>query len=477
MNRPNPIPRDLDRFRHARFGTLTEIGKIYWMIAVHIALAFLMRSFPFVGTLHALIVFGIACWKALTEEDLQKLIPITAYIIGAEVLWRMNKANIFWEFGKYAIVAIFILALLRRKRLKNGFLPVLLFLLLIPSIFLTIDAFGIGSQTRDLVSFNLSGLLATSVCFLFFSQVKINASDVKNWVWPLIYPVMGILALAIYSTVTATVIEFTSESLFVTSGGYGPNQVSAMLGLAALLLIMLAMTEKQQGRILAILLSLVLLTQSFLTFSRGGVYNFGIALTLATLILLRKPDNFIRGVFVVSVIVLVASYFIIPTLEEFTGGLLVQRFLDLDTTGRIELAKADLKLFQANPILGVGPGMASYVRTTLNRIAPHTEYTRLLSEHGLGGVLALVVMAIILLRSYLRAKTPMNRAWVVGLAAWSLVEMGHAAMRIAAIAYLLGLAAMQWGVSQEKEIANEMAVPVQRGNAMRHAKKNNPVNW
>ena len=392
------------------------------MSTLHVVLALLMRSFTLVATIHALLVFALGAWTALREDDLKKLIPYTAYIIGAEVLWRMTRANIFWEFGKYAIVAIFMIALLRHKKIRKAGLPIIFFVVLTPSIILTVNGLGLTERARELISFNLSGLLATSVCLIFFSQIKVSLDDLKNWVWPMVYPILGIFTLAAYSTLTAEAISFGTESVFVTSGGYGPNQVSAVLGLGALMLVMLALSEKQRGRFLAVIFALALLTQSFLTFSRGGVYNFAIALGGAILHLLQKPDRFIRGIFVTLVVVTIMGLLILPRLETLTGGMLSQRFTEIDPGPRGSLAEADFRLFQQNPLLGVGPGMAYYRRQGFRPSAAHTEFTRLIGEHGVGGILTLLILAFLLLRSYFRAPDAMSRAWVVALAGWPLVE-------------------------------------------------------
>ena len=52
---------------------------------------------------------------------------------------------------------------------------------------------------------------------------------------------------------------------------------------------------------------------------------------------------------------------------------------------------ADLELWARNPILGVGPGMAAWGREEIldARISAHTEFSRLLAEHGLFGAAAL----------------------------------------------------------------------------------------
>jgi hypothetical protein len=115
------------------------------------------------------------------------------------------------------------------------------------------------------------------------------------------------------------------------------------------------------------------------------------------------------------------------------------------------LARADIDLFLENPFLGVGPGMGIYQRRNVVYAAAHTEYTRILSEHGSGGVLALLVLAIVLSNRYFKAPDALTRAWVVALAAWPLVEMAHAAMRVAGIALMLGMATVIWKPEDEPQ--------------------------
>jgi O-antigen ligase len=419
--------------------------KILLMVILHVALALVMRNFEILAALHALLVFAIGFWTALTAQDIKKVIPIATYISGAEVLWRMTDANVFWEFGKYATIAILVIALLRNMKLKGWGLPLLFFIILVPSILLTVNAFGFSERTREFISFNLSGPLAVSVCILFFTQIEVKLSEVQEWIWAAVYPIISILTLAAYSTITATEINFINESMFVTSGGYGPNQVSAALGLGALLLVMWAMTkEGQGGRLLALLLALGLITQSFLTFSRGGVYNFAIGILAFLLHLLGKEGKFFRGVLVVLVIGIAIFAFIIPQLNAYTSGLLTQRYVGTDLASREALIEGDLQLFNRNPIFGVGPGMARFLRQSVDFSAAHTEYTRLLAEHGIFGILALLVLIGLVASSYFKSPNTTTRAWVVALVAWPLVEMAHSAMRVAGIAFFLGFAMVTW---------------------------------
>lgn len=463
----NKVQTQLPRLSsHPRFGPMSATAKILLMVILHIVLALAMRSFTIFSTLHALIVFAIGAYIALTSKDIKAAIPIVGYITGAEVLWRMTRAGVFWEFGKYATIAILMLALLKKGKLKKSVLPLLFFIVLIPSVIFTIDAFGFSERARELISFNLSGPLAASICILFFSHVETNLEEIKTWIWLTVYPILGILTLAAYSTITATEIDFGSESVFVTSGGYGPNQVSAVLGLGAILLVMLAISEgKKIGRFWAILFALGLLVQSFLTFSRGGIYNFTISLGGAILHLLGKPNKFTKGIFILIVFLALMVVFIIPQLETFTGGMLSQRFLDTDLTSRESLFEADFKIFLENPVFGVGPGMAMYFRRGATYAAAHTEYSRILAEHGIGGALALLILAFLLVRSYFKAPDALTRAWVVALAGWPLVEMAHAAMRVVAISFMLGLAMVNWGKAEDKTTNEEtffLSKPIKR---------------
>lgn len=438
---------------------LTELNtnKIFWLIVLHIGLALFIDNFRFAATIHALLVFALGVRTALTSEDIRKVIPYAAYIVGAEVLWRMSKASVFWEFGKYATVAILVIALLKnKKKLQAPWLPILYFLMFIPSMFLTINSLGWTERARELISFNLSGPLSAAICMLFFLQVEINEELINKTIWAMVYPLVGILSLAIYSTVTATAIDFGTEAVFVTSGGYGPNQVSAMLGLGAFgLILWMIQTNKKGGRLLAIALSLGFIVQSFLTFSRGGIYNLVIALAAALLVLLSKPSKFVRSFSIVFFILVIIGIFAFPQMEELTSGALSVRFQNLDPTNRISLAEADLNLFFENPIAGVGPGMGTASRLFGGMSAAHTEYTRTLAEHGAFGVFALLFLLLQLGIAFFKAPNTVARAWMVAFAVWSGVEMGHSAMRIVAISFLLGLAVVSWKHEEPEEVSRK----------------------
>jgi hypothetical protein len=120
----------------------------------------------------------------------------------------------------------------------------------------------------------------------------------------------------------------------------------------------------------------------------------------------------------------------------------VQRFKNPDLTGRDSIAEAELRLFLQKPVLGNGVGMSMYNRAAMTHAeapAAHTEYTRLLAEHGLLGAAALAILLVMTGQALLKAPGPWAKAVVAALAVWSFLFMAVASMRLVAPAFLLGL--------------------------------------
>ena len=109
------------------------------------------------------------------------------------------------------------------------------------------------------------------------------------------------------------------------------------------------------------------------------------------------------------------------------------------------MASSELDIWQSAPLTGVGPGGMSthFERSASGSVAAHTEMTRLLAEHGAGGVLALLVLGFILYRGWRAVGSVAEKTWLVAFAAWALVEMSHSAMRISAVGFLIGLSVLR----------------------------------
>jgi O-antigen ligase len=426
-------------------------------LLAHLALALLLKAHPGLGTAYAVGTVAVVLGVAILSPWVDLIATAVGYLVGAELVWRMTSAKVPYELGKYGLVLAFGIGLLRLGRLRRVSLPLAFFAVLVPSAVLTVEAVGIASS-REAISFNLSGPLAIAVSMLFFSQLRATWLTLQPVLWAVIAPVATIAALALLGTIEAESVVFSGASNAVTSGGFGPNQVSAVLGLGALFAIVLSLREtRQAGRHLAVLIALWLLAQSALTFSRGGLVNVAVGLLLAALYSLRRPQQTSRLIGPLLVLVLLGGLVVYPRLVAFTGNEIEKRFTDLSLDDRERIVRADLDAFLSHPLLGVGPGMANdYRRLADGRgVSAHTEFTRLPAEHGVAGLLALALLLAMVVRSYQAAPTPRSRAWVLLLAGWALTEMAHGAVRMAAIAYVLGLTACQ--------LALDRASPVEKG--------------
>jgi hypothetical protein len=424
------------------------------LLGIHAPLGYLMRISFIVATVHALTILGLGLWFILRDKQPFRLIYLTGYIAGADVLWRMTKAAVFYEYGKYLLCLLFLLGMLKWRGHRQ-FLPLLYGILLLPAVFFTVSGHSFLESRLD-ISMNLSGPISLALAALFFSGVKLGRKEISKLIFYTIMPITGVAFLAIFKIYTVSDITFTFSSNAITSGGFGPNQVSAILGLGALLCWLFIIIQDKFTTVCWIMSGLMVwfLAQAILTFSRGGVYNFMLAAPLATLYLMRKSQK-ILSILVLSVLmVAIFVFLVIPKMERFTGGKLGARFSNTSTTDRWELIKLDLELWEKNFLFGVGPGMSASERFQTDRStmlissetnkAAHTEFSRLLAEHGLLGLLALLLLGLMFLQAFRRAPTPYAKGLTLAFMVWALAEMCHAAMRIAAISFLFALSLAQF---------------------------------
>ncbi len=429
--------------RFSRLRSAREFRFILLFTLINLPLGLLLYQSGIFGLIHSLCSFLIGVyWAINTKIKLDRIALICAYIVGSEVLWRMAETPIFWEFGKYAAAAIMILALIQRGYLSIPVLPSVYFLLLLPACFLVVLNHGAG-DARGMLSFNMSGptLLFVSACF--FANVRLNYLHVRRLLLAIVIPLLSVACTTLFYTVTAENIQFTSESNFATSGGFGPNQVSSMLGfgsLAALAGLML-FRNNTKLKIYFGLAFLLMTMQSVMTFSRSGIYNAAGGALVLVFFLLKNQRQAARRLVPVIGIGILFLVVIFPMLNDFTGGKLQERFEDTGTTHRGEIIAADFAILVENPVFGVGVGEAHRARERFiyAGAASHTEFSRLISEHGTFGVLALLCLAVMTVLNIKRQDSNIGKAFVGCFVVWSGLFMLNAGMRLAAPSFACGL--------------------------------------
>ena len=143
---------------------------------------------------------------------------------------------------------------------------------------------------------------------------------------------------------------------------------------------------------------------------------------------------------------------ILPLLNSLSGGGLLHRYETSSLTKRDSIVGNDLDLFWRDPILGVGAGVSQTMRpAAIAGETAHTEYTRLLAEHGVFGLAALGVLVAMVVIAFRRAHRGVGRALVAAFVGWSFAEMTHSATRIALVAFALGLAVAAAGLVDRDE--------------------------
>lgn len=419
-----------------------ESNLLFFLTFLHLPVGIFLYASGSIGILHQMAVLGIGLYWAVSKKmKLDRIVYLLAYLIGCEILWRMAQTSVFWEIGKYSASLIMIVALIRRGHFIPPALPTIFVFLLLPACAITLlsNDFFIA---REKISFNLSGPFFLFISCWFFSYVKFFSLQIKKLLIVLLIPLLTVAATTLLYTVTTEEISFSTESNFATSGGFGPNQVSSMLGLGVFigLACYLLYQNDLKFKFYFALGALFLAAQSVLTFSRGGIYNALGAIVILVLFQLQNINETAKKILPFVLLFVVFFALVFPFLNDFTGGKLSERFEDTETTGRLDIIESDFQILGENPIWGVGLGNAmEYREKFLGRIkSSHTEFSRLISEHGTFGILAILLLISIAAYNFLRQDSILGRALIAGIVVWCCLFMLNAGMRLAAPSFLWG---------------------------------------
>jgi hypothetical protein len=445
---PQPLPTVSQRYFIDRYG-------VYALMALHIPLAIANELDAAVSTFHALLIFGVGLIVAIRAKSPENIVVFGAYITGVEVLWRMTRSEVFWEFGKYATIALMVLVLVRFRYTRIPTVALLYILPMLPSLILTFSVVPLNTAAQY-ISGALSGPLALMVAIWFFSYARIDLRLFRRTLFGLIIPIVGMAALSTYFLITRPDIRFGMESVAEVTGGYNPNQASSILGLGVLAIWLLLLYTKTDlvRRVVLLALGTWFAVISLLTFSRSGVFTLLLPVALLLVHSMGKREFRARSLALVGVSVLLFIYFLYPRLEDYTGGAFSARYTDPNLTNRDQIAFADLYTFSENALMGVGPGMSPRYRAALNGmlVGTHTEYSRVLAEHGLFGIISLLTLGALCWQTFQRSATSdVARGTTLAALSWSLVFMTHAATRIVAPSFLIGLTCATFVMEQMRD--------------------------
>jgi O-antigen ligase len=440
----------LGRRRAAALARPLHFNWVLGLLVLHALLGAVFKNSSFLATAHALGTLFLGLYLAIRRRPMFHLACWGMYIAGAEVLWRMTGANLIWEYGKYAISLVFLIRFFRGGLKSIYMTPVIYFLLLMPAVVPTI----LGSfsphglvDMRKLLSFNLSGPLSVLACSLFFSRIRLTDSRTRRLVVWMVLPIAGIAGAILFGLTSLEHLDFGRNSNLLASGGFGPNQVSGFLGLGAFFAVLLALDPRLNTRLRLLFLAVAFwfATHAALSFSRTGIYLLGaglaIALPFCSIRRLLRPQTVLLVAAAIGVGLVTWSF-----LMRYTEGRIRERLSSASLTRRDLIAMQDIEIWKKNIILGAGVGSSSIAHSegTAGRVGAHTEYTRLLAEHGLLGALAALLLLKMAARPLFTMPLGFTKGALLGASGMTLLWMAASAMRNAAPGLLIGLAAARF---------------------------------
>jgi len=375
----------------------------------------------------------------------------------------MTSGNPFYEFSKYGVSAFVLLGMYYSGFSKNA-LPYWIFLaLLIPGVLIGTYSLNYDAQVRKTISFNISGPVCLGLASLYTYRRAISNKDLNNIVLMMGLPVVAMTAyLILYTPNIRDVITGTSSS-FETSGGFGPNQVSTLLGLGMFVFFSRAMfcSPNKIMLILNCVTALFISYRGLVTFSRGGMIT-AVAMVLfllgATYLRVNSRGRVKMKILMGVIFLAMAAVWIYSSRE--TGGLIEKRYANQDAAGRVKESQftgrerifdSELNFFLENPIFGIGVARGADLRkeTMGQGLLSHNEIGRMLAEHGSLGITALMILFITPLVLYLDNK---NHVFLICFLIFWLLTINHAAMRTAAPAFVYSLTLLKIVLKDEKPV-------------------------
>ncbi len=435
---------------------MPEQRKWVWRLGLHLLLGLALAYWRPLSTWWGAGAFFYFLLQTLRSRNRTGMAHLgAAYIVGLEVLLRMTKAALFWEFGKLACITLLVVGLLveGRRHYRWGYLSIAV--LLLPALFLGTEVDF--SRFRQHITFQLGGMILLSLSCVYFAARRMGVAELQQLFRYSLWPIGAMVAYLFAVTPQLAQIEFTFSANFAASGGYGPNQVSTILGWGMLLLAVnfLLRWPPLFSRFWDIALLVALAFRALLTFSRGGVLGFFVAIFVAyTIYLLSNRQTNRRYLLVRWGLVMGTIVLLFAMVNQLTGELLIHRFrgetmavyvgdaaysLDKATSGRSRVIQTDWQMWLDHPVWGVGVGMSNVLRPQYGYAnISHLEQTRLLAEHGLLGIwVLLLLVGAMVWRTVSGA--PISKFMVLAFSLFSFLTMFHSATRLAVVGFAFGL--------------------------------------
>ncbi|WP_343707575.1 O-antigen ligase family protein [Flavobacterium sp.] len=437
-----------------------------FLILIHAIIALAVFLIPFLSKIYSALIPMIGFYIVYKNQNKNnEALFVAAYLIGVEVFLRMTYGNFNNEYVKFLVIFFMLYGMMYSNFSRDAIIYIIFLALLLPAILITSTTANLSIDVKKVLFFNLSGPVCLAVCSLYMLKRRILLKDLQNMLILMGLPIISTTVYLFLYTPSIKDVVTGTQSNFETSGGFGPNQVSTILGLGIFIfftqLILFSKTKKDifiNGSLL-----IFISYRGIVTFSRGGVFT-AIAMVICLFAVVYYFSN-ARGkskFIVVFALTGLMSIAIWTYSSLQTHGLIGKRYANKDARGREkkdrlggreEVMNAEINLFLKNPIFGVGAGMSKSERVEElgQEVASHSEITRLGAEHGVFGIFAFLILFFTPIVCYINNK---QHLYFLSFFIFWLLTINHAAMRIAAPAFIYALCLLSVQIKIPEETEN-----------------------
>jgi len=421
------------------------------LLVFHSGLGVLFFIFRPLAVVYGLLILVIGVfWIFRNQNKNEEALLVAAYLMGAEVFLRMTKGTLNHEFVKYSIMLILLLGMYLKGFSKNAVPYLVFFILLLPGIVIGMLTINQEERFRQILMFNLSGPFCLIIASIYCYNRKITFKKIMDVLLFAGLPIIGCATYLVLYTPDLKEVLVNTGSNFDTSGGFGPNQVATILGFGLFAFFARALfSSPTKWQLLINLLIVCFFSyRALLTFSRGGLLTGLFMVILLLGIVFFKGNSNAKMKIVLSIGTLISVFIIIWLYTVFlTGGLIEKRYANQDAqgrekasmlSGREEIALTEIDLFLESPYLGGGVGSGTVYRRQLfdASIASHNEVTRMIGEHGMFGIMGLLLLIATPLFLFIDNR---NHFFLLSFLAFWFLTLNHAAMRTAAPSFVYAL--------------------------------------
>jgi hypothetical protein len=348
-----------------------------------------------------------------------------------------------------------ILGVIYRKFSDKATIYIIIAIFFLPGLIMALPNFAEDTEVRKAIVFNLLGPFALLCTAIYCYERKITKQQLYNVLISFAIPLFSMMVfMLLFTPKDLKFNEMGTESNYRTAGGYGPNQVSTILGLGSFVFfaLFLFFAKNKYFKILCGFLTLFFAYRAILTFSRGGLIT-SVIMIISLLIATYQKLNLAGKLKIqlISFLLVIAAILVFSYTMTKTGGLITNRYSGRNAagiekadklSGRGNLAIAEMEIFLLNPIFGAGIGRGKQAKAELlgHEAASHNEMTRMFAEQGLFGIIIFVFLFFIPLIHKIWNR---EQLFCIPFFVFWFLTINHAAIRIAAPAFIYGLSLLK----------------------------------